>query len=75
LSIIVFLCIIIPLSTKHTRSGYVYRTRDKYNRLALIFAGLKPYRNFWKMLKAEINRIYPKLKGIRNNQAVIDFMI
>ena len=27
------------------------------------------------MLKAEINRAYPKLKGIGNSQAVIDFIV
>jgi vacuolar-type H+-ATPase catalytic subunit A/Vma1 len=27
------------------------------------------------MLKAEIDRAYPKLKGIGNSQAVIDFMV
>jgi len=27
------------------------------------------------MLKAEIDRAYPKLKGIGNNQAVIDFIV
>ena len=31
--------------------------------------------NLQKMLKAEIDRAHPKLKGIGNSQAVIDFMI
>jgi hypothetical protein len=31
--------------------------------------------NLWKILKTEIDRAYPELKGIGNNQAVIDFMI
>jgi predicted oxidoreductase len=36
---------------------------------------LNPIENLWKMLKAEIDRVYPELKGIENNNAVMDFMI
>jgi len=31
--------------------------------------------NLWKMLKAEIDRVYPELKGMGNSQAAMDFMI
>ena len=36
---------------------------------------LNPIENLQKILKAEINRTYPELKGIGNSQAVMDFMI
>ena len=29
----------------------------------------------WEILKAEIDRAHPKLKGIGNSQATMDFMI
>jgi hypothetical protein len=31
--------------------------------------------NLWKMLKAEIDRVYLELKGMGNSNAVMDFMI
>jgi hypothetical protein len=31
--------------------------------------------NLWKILKAEIDRAHPELKGIGNNNAVMDFII
>jgi hypothetical protein len=36
---------------------------------------LNPIENLWKILKTEINRVHPELKGMGNSQAVIDFMI
>ena len=36
---------------------------------------LNPIENLWKMLKAEIHRAHPELKGMGNSQAVMDFMI
>jgi len=36
---------------------------------------LNPIENLWKMLKAEINRAHPKLKGMGNSQAIMDFMV
>jgi transposase len=36
---------------------------------------LNPIKNLWKMLKAEIDRAYPELKGMGNSNAVIDFII
>jgi hypothetical protein len=36
---------------------------------------LNPIENLWKMLKAEIYRVHPELKGMGNSQAIIDFMI
>jgi hypothetical protein len=36
---------------------------------------LNPIENLWKILKAEIDRVYPELKGMGNSQAVMDFMI
>jgi hypothetical protein len=36
---------------------------------------LNPIENLWKMLKAEIDRVYPELKGMGNSNAVMDFMI
>ena len=36
---------------------------------------LNPIENLWKMLKAEIDRAHPKLKGMGNSQATMDFMI
>jgi len=36
---------------------------------------LNPIENLWKMLKAEIDRAHPELKGMGNSQAVMDFMI
>jgi hypothetical protein len=36
---------------------------------------LNPIENLWKMLKAEIDRAHPELKGIGNSQAVMDYMI
>jgi hypothetical protein len=36
---------------------------------------LNPIENLWKMLEAEINRAHPKLKGISNSQAAMNFMI
>jgi transposase len=36
---------------------------------------LNPIENLWKILKAKIDRAHPKLKGIGNSQAIIDFII
>jgi DDE superfamily endonuclease len=36
---------------------------------------LNPIENLWKMLKAEIDRAHPELKGMGNSQATMDFMI
>ena len=36
---------------------------------------LNPIENPWKMLKAEIDRVHPEIKGLGNSQAVMDFMI
>jgi hypothetical protein len=36
---------------------------------------LNPIENLWKILKAEIDRAYPELKGMGNSQAAMDFMI
>ena len=36
---------------------------------------LNPIKNLWKMLKAEIDRAHPELKGMGNSNAVMDFMI
>ena len=36
---------------------------------------LNPIEILWKMSKAEIDKLYPKLKGIGNSQAIMDFMI
>jgi predicted oxidoreductase len=36
---------------------------------------LNPIKNLWKMLKAEIDRVYPELKGMGNSNVVMDFMI
>jgi transposase len=36
---------------------------------------LNPIENLWKILKAEIDRVYPKLKDMGNSQAAIDFII
>jgi hypothetical protein len=36
---------------------------------------LNPIENLWKILKAEIDRAHPELKGIGNNNAVMDFII
>jgi transposase len=36
---------------------------------------LNPIKNLWKMLKAEIDRAHPELKGIGNSQATMSFMI
>jgi transposase len=36
---------------------------------------LNPIENLWKMLKAEINKVYPELKGMGNSQAIMDFII
>jgi hypothetical protein len=36
---------------------------------------LNPIENLWKMLKAEIDRVHPELKGMGNSNAVMDFMI
>ena len=36
---------------------------------------LNPIENLWKMLKAEIDRAHPELKGMGNSNAVMDFMI
>ena len=36
---------------------------------------LNPIKNLWKMLKAEINRVHPELKGMGNSEATIAFMI
>ena len=36
---------------------------------------LNPIENLWKILKAEIDRAYPELKGMGNSQAVMDFII
>ena len=36
---------------------------------------LNPIENLWKILKAEIDRAHPELKGMGNSQAVMDFMI
>jgi hypothetical protein len=36
---------------------------------------LNPIENLWKMLKAEIDRAHPELKGIGNSQAAMDFII
>jgi vacuolar-type H+-ATPase catalytic subunit A/Vma1 len=32
-------------------------------------------KNLWKILKAEIDKVYPELKGIRNSNTVMDFII
>jgi hypothetical protein len=39
------------------------------------FPDLNPIENLWKILKAEIDRVYPKLKGMGNSQAAMDFTI
>jgi transposase len=31
--------------------------------------------NLWKILKAEIDRAHPELKGMGNSQAIMDYMI
>ena len=36
---------------------------------------LNPIENLWKMLKAEIDRAHPELKGMGNSQATMDFII
>lgn len=36
---------------------------------------LNPIENLWKILKAEIDRAHPGLKGIGNSNATMDFMI
>ena len=36
---------------------------------------LNPIENLWKILKAEIDRAHPELKGMGNSQAAMDFMI
>jgi transposase len=36
---------------------------------------LNPIENLWKILKAEIDRAYPELKGMGNSQAVMDYVI
>ena len=36
---------------------------------------LNPIENLWKMLKAEIDKAHPKLKGMGNSQAVMDFIV
>ena len=36
---------------------------------------LNPIENLWKMLKAEIDRVHPELKGMGNSATVMDFMI
>lgn len=41
----------------------------------LYLPDLNPIENLWKMLKAKIDRVYPKLKGIGNSIIFIDFII
>lgn len=36
---------------------------------------LNPIENLWKMLKAEIDRTHPELKGLENSAAVMDFIL
>jgi len=36
---------------------------------------LNPIENLWKMLKAEIYRAHPELKGMGNSEATMNFMI
>jgi len=36
---------------------------------------LNPIENLWKILKAEIDRAHPELKGMGNSNTVIDFLI
>jgi hypothetical protein len=36
---------------------------------------LNPIENLWKILKAEIDRVHPELKGMGNSNATMDFMI
>ncbi|PMD15807.1 hypothetical protein NA56DRAFT_581536, partial [Hyaloscypha hepaticicola] len=36
---------------------------------------LNPIENLWKILKAEIDRVHPELKGMGNSNAIMDFII
>jgi hypothetical protein len=36
---------------------------------------LNPIENLWKLLKAEIDRAHPELKGMGNSNTTMDFMI
>jgi transposase len=36
---------------------------------------LNPIENLWKLLKVEIDRAYPELKGIGNSNTTMDFII
>ena len=64
-----------PIHKAHLiRDWFIDQGIDVIDQL-LYSPNLNPIENLWKMLKAEIDRAYPKLKDIGNSNATMDFMI
>jgi hypothetical protein len=64
-----------PIHKAHKVAPFFTEMRIDVMPWPLYSPDLNLIENLWKMLKAEINRAHPELKGMGNSQAAIDFMI
>jgi hypothetical protein len=64
-----------PIYKAHKVTEFFAEMGIKVMAWPLYSPDLNPRENLWKILKAEIDRAYPELKGMGNSQAAIDFMI